>query len=883
MKNLNFPKTSTPAFTLAPPSFSLTPLSITPQPVTSLKRRLKKLKLNFKHLFDHKRKFNRKGASVDDIILAIDSEWTNPLKVLHNDILSYQWVVSKSGKRCSGIIYTRSGEKSDRIAFKKLVKVAIETARKKGIIDGWPENLICAAHFMRADLLHFSEAFTDIKTKVNGMRKTLVSLKGSYGIDYEEIAHKKLTSEDVTFHDKSRHKHTVNVKFYDTMLLAPAGKSLADIGKLVGQPKIDIQPPYSIERMDILLKENEPLFRQYAINDAYIACLHMERMIEFVKSIGLKTLPFTLGSIAVKALMQTLPDEYGKMFGFNEVEIEHWPEKKAKPLTKKVKRPIEGRAILEQLATNSYDGGDNRNFVFGPTEHNDWNDFDLPSCYTAISVGIRPLDYDAMYMTSDPEKFRDDTYGLARIKFSFPKNTRFPCLSVRTDNGLIFPLSGKTTATSKEIEVALSLGCKIEIIQGFIIPWIKGAPRVFENHMKWVRDNRNKYPKGSFEERLFKELGNGTYGKTAQGLRGKSSFDNVKGLFNKIPPSSITNPYYATYITGFARALLGELLNSIPRHCTVISVTTDGFLTNATLADIDLNGPVANEFRQYYHTIDNDGGEILELKHKAKRLFAVKTRFQTTLELHPDFPPVEACASIKVPTGENKSEYALKLLMERFPGMKIDVKTLISNQEQFMTEADMVEVENPKKIGLEPDCKVQLCNPREAKISGKTHIVCDTKPFSTMEDANFYRIRFNRWRQSNCLKTLDDWHNWNEFFEASIGLKHCKNKVRLKKDEGTDGVLLRLFLRAYAQELLGLSRAMTYAGLSRWLTDNGYPTSPSQARGGINKELHLGLVRATDNTVKLLKLLLDQFPDFNYEPLFAPDCIDELHYLLGRN
>lgn len=862
MDNLSFPKNTSPAFSLTPPSFA--PLSFGAQPVINLKKRLKKQSLSFAHLFKAKWRSSRKGASVDDIILAIDSEWVNLEKSPINHMLSYQWVISKNGKRCSGIIYTKSSDKSHRIAFKRLVKEAIETAKEKGIIDGWPEHLICAAHFLRADLMHFSEAFTDIKTKVNGMRKTLVSLKGSYGIDYDEIAHKKLTSEDITFHDKSRHKHTVNVKFYDTMLLAPAGRSLADIGKLVGQPKLEIPPPYSIERMDILLEENEPLFRQYAINDAYIACLHMERMIEFVKSIGLKSLPFTLGSIAVKALMNTLPDDYCKMFGFDEVEIEHWPNEKAKPLTKKVKRPTAGRAVLEQVAINSYDGGDNRNFIFGPTPIDEWNDFDLPSCYTAISVGIRPLDYDAMYMTSDPHSFKGDTFGLARIKFRFPDNIRFPCLSVRTDNGLLFPLSGETTATCKEIEVALNLGCSIKVIQGFIIPWVKGASRVFENHMRWVRDNRNQHVKGSFEERLFKELGNGTYGKTAQGLRGKSAFDNVKGLFNKIPVSSITNPYYATYTTGFARALLGELLNSIPTHRTVISVTTDGFLTNASLDDITLDGPVAREFKKYYHMIDSDGGEILELKHKAKQLFAVKTRFQITIQVHPDYPPVEACASIKVPFGENKSEYALKLIMERFPGMKVDVKTLISNHDQFMSESDMVEIESRKKVGLEPDAKVQLCNPRMADVNGRPHLVCDTKPFKTLTDAMYYRVRFNHWRKTNCLKTMDDWHSWHEFYEASIGLQHCKGKVRLKQGEGTEGVLLRMFLRAYAQEKLGLKRNMSYAALAKWLTDAGYKTSPSQARGGINRELHFGLVRKTYNTDKLLKLLQKKFPNFDF-------------------
>jgi hypothetical protein len=129
---------------------------------------------------------------------------------------------------------------------------------------------------------------------------------------------------------------------------------------------------------------------------------------------------------------------------------------------------------------------------------------------------------------------------------------------------------------------------------------------------------------------LCKEISNCLYGKTAQGLLDKSTFEISTGLSKKLPRSLISCPYFASYISGLIRALVSEQIASIPSQYKVLSVTTDGFLTNAPLEAIDLTLPASTHFKSLLRLIDHKG-EILERKHGAKQLAMMKTRGQLTV------------------------------------------------------------------------------------------------------------------------------------------------------------------------------------------------------------------------------------------------------------
>ena len=90
-------------------------------------------------------------------------------------------------------------------------------------------------------------------------------------------------------------------------------------------------------------------------------------------------------------------------------------------------------------------------------------------------------------------------------------------------------------------------------MHGVVIPWLNDV-RPFALFSRTVREKRKSHAKGSVFERTWKEIGNSVYGKTAQGLKAKNVYDNRSDQSQRLPPSRVTQPYLAAYITS-----LGEV------------------------------------------------------------------------------------------------------------------------------------------------------------------------------------------------------------------------------------------------------------------------------------------------------------------------------------
>ncbi|MDV5170981.1 hypothetical protein [Photobacterium rosenbergii] len=806
-------------------------------------------------------------------IVAIDTEYTASACGTENNILSYQFAIRFKGQMTTLILYPDNHRKGGRLDLDHCLVQAIEHAITEGVLECWPEMVIACAHFLRADLFNFNKAFSGVQEAVNSVRKTVVSLDKAYGVDVEKVSCRRIDKQPIKVWDSNRNSRHLLLQWYDTMLLCPNGKSLADVGELLGLSKLEIPAPYSIERMDEYLEADKAGFEAYALRDAEVAALHMERVIEFCASLGIKRVPFTIGGIAVKAFTETLsdPKAYRRLFGFEEVTKEIWPEGRNQPLTITSDVACDERLILEDFATRCYHGGRNESFVSGPTAEDTWNDFDAPSCYTSILIGLRQLDYDNMFMTHNLKELFGDKCALARVSFKFPAGTRFPSLPVRTESfGLIYPLEGVTYCTGHELEVAYNQGAEITVKQGFVVPWLNQAS-IFEPFMQWVRQQRLAHEKGSFDERLFKECGNSVYGKLAQGLRRKTSFEVESGLNKPLLPSTLTNPFFAAYTTGLARALMSEMLNGVPSHRTVVSVTTDGFLTDAELDEINLSGPISNRFRGFFHRIDPNGGEILELKHRASQLIAMKTRGQLTAKQSNGYAEVLAKAGVKTPKGEtDPNAFMVNLYLNRVPGQLTDVSHLTSTREMFLGRKDMLMKEKESRLNLEPDWKRRLVSPRMQSVRNTEHIAFESMPFQNVDEMMFNRLRFDRWRLNHCLKTMDDWHNLEDRMAMAEALSEAKlTKVRIKAEERSDELMRRLFLRFYARKSHGLEGATLNANqLAKWLTDEGYVTKATAVRGAKRQKLVEAAVPITAHTLKLLGVIRSRFPEFNYEAMF---------------
>ncbi len=169
-------------------------------------------------------------------------------------------------------------------------------AREHGIKD-IPTKIYLVGHFTRADIPAFAD-FQDLTAYISNVRNTFISIDSSTKliIDYKD-------GELSTI---------LNLLLRDTMLLTPqASKSLKEIGKLVGQEKIqldddDAKHKEMIRNMDKVRVDDWNLFKRYALNDATICVRYIEKIIaQFEQITGKKKVPVTLTSIGIELLLKS--------------------------------------------------------------------------------------------------------------------------------------------------------------------------------------------------------------------------------------------------------------------------------------------------------------------------------------------------------------------------------------------------------------------------------------------------------------------------------------------------------------------------------------------------------------------------------------------------
>ncbi len=810
------------------------------------------------------------------LAMGFDAEWKT--KGANNHILSWQvCVINDKGQTFEKVYYPK--KRGQRFTLDKFLSMVVEDCRTANIISKWPEKLIVCCHFLRADLASFG-SFWDYKTLFKGQSTSVTAIIGQYSIDDTAIANRRAHPKPLILRDKHRKPQQTIIEFVDTLFLAPNKSPLSSLGEMLHIPKVIIPAEYSIERMDILLEKNKSLFESYAQRDAEIAVKYALRIQDFLKTeFGVEKLPRSLGSVSVsvfRKLLKTSGLDHLKLFGLEVVKIEKWNPRTGKPSTKRQVQPDPHRRLYEQLATQTYHGGRNECYITGPTPLGDWYDWDLKGAYTTALISLFIPDYARAYPCSDPLKYTSHTMGFAYVDFEFPPETRFPCLVVRSEQyGLRFPLKGKGYATAPEIELALCMGAKITIEHGVIIPWLDNKSRIFEDFTRQIQTKRATYPKKSLEELIIKEIGNSLYGKCAQGLGEKTGFDVASGLSKKIGPSAVTNPYMAAHTTGFIRAVIGELLHKIPAHRTVVSVTTDGFLTDAPLEELDQAGPLCRQYQALCEMLHGTGGDpvpMLELKHHARQIVAMKTRGQCTAVLG-DTAPVLAKAGVKSSgSTEVQNEAILALYLNRTPGQTVDASHLISLREQWITERDMVEIQKQVRLNYEPDQKRQLVNPRMVQVRDLLHIACDSKPWSTSEEADHARARFDGWRETGCLKSMEDWESWEDSYESALA---CQDSTMRVRDDGSIGVFIRVMVRVLAQKAW-FPHNMSYREIAELFTSLGYPVTVDTCKNNKRGKLYEHAVPVTTRVLRLLALLRKALPQIPLEPLFAPSRLDEV-------
>ncbi|ASJ98838.1 hypothetical protein VC596_04960 [Citrobacter freundii] len=807
--------------------------------------------------------------------IGFDTEYVFNPETQQNDILSYQsYVVLPDNTGISNIIYPPDSQKKSRLSFKDFLFQTITPLLETGVIAKWPGIINIYAHFIRADIASFANFWSDYKILLKGIRGTVSSFKNRYGIDFDEQQERRVKTEQIMFDKRTSPPRCSNVAFIDTLLITPGGMGLAECGELLGLPKLTIPAPYSITNMREYLLGDRAGFEAYALRDAEIAVRYALQVRNFcARELMIDRVPATIGAMAVSRFTKTLKENNMSpevCLGTHIKTRELWLTEKQAFRTIKNPASVPSRELFETFPINCYHGGRNECFMMGVTPSDHWYDYDLAGAYTTGLLDILTPDYGNIRLSKNPDDYCGHVMGFALVTFRFPESVPYPSLPVRTDQyGLFFPLSGESWATAPEIELALSLGAEMTIHSGIIVPWIcdtsphnSESTSVFLPFVQQVRENRNRHIKGSLEEKFWKEIGNSLYGKLAQGLRAKTAFDTARGLNRSLPPSSVTQPFFAAHVTGFIRAVVGELMNALPSDSSVVSVTTDGFLTNCPLDKINMSGPLSSRFQSLCDIVD-PGSSMLTCKHEVSQLIAMKTRGQLTYRAIQGKPVVHARAGVKPPADIPRSDYndyMVDLYLNRLPGQTLSRSTLISTREMWRSESDLVSREQDIRLNLEFDFKRQPVQP----AMNEGHLLMSSRPWDNMEEALQQRSLFDDWRQTHTLKTLADWDDWCDFLYCRTVFSDMKLKVGSKR---SDDILVRLFLRALTQCQWGLmlkdKKSYSCKEVAEWLTSEGYSVTVTDVKNAVRAKIpQMKFSSVTPRMKSLMDIIARKYPTF---------------------
>ncbi|HDP9283343.1 TPA: hypothetical protein P7Q24_004151 [Escherichia coli] len=809
------------------------------------------------------------------LYIGFDTEYVFNPETRQNDILSYQsYVVLPDNTGISNIIYPPDSQKKSRLSFKEFLCQTITPLLETGVITKWPGIINIYAHFIRADIASFANFWSDYKILLKGIRGTVSSFKNRYGIDFDEQQERRVRTEQIMFDKRTSPPRCSNVAFIDTLLITPGGMGLAECGELLGLPKLTIPAPYSITNMREYLLGDRAGFEAYALRDAEIAVRYALQVRNFcARELMIDRVPATIGAMAVSRFTKTLKENNMSpevCLGTHIKTRELWLTEKQAFRTIKNPASVPSRELFETFPINCYHGGRNECFMMGVTPSDHWYDYDLAGAYTTGLLDILTPDYGNIRLSKNPDDYCGHVMGFALVTFRFPESVPYPSLPVRTDQyGLFFPLSGESWATAPEIELALSLGAEMTIHNGIIVPWIcdtsphnSESTSVFLPFVQQVRENRNRHIKGSLEEKFWKEIGNSLYGKLAQGLRAKTAFDTARGVNRSLPPSSVTQPFFAAHVTGFIRAVVGELMNALPSDSTVVSVTTDGFLTNCPLDKINMSGPLSSRFQSLCDIVD-PGSSMLTCKHEVSQLIAMKTRGQLTYRAIQGKPVVHARAGVKPPADIPRSDYndyMVDLYLNRLPGQTLSRSTLISTREMWLSESDLVSREQDIRLNLEFDFKRQPVQP----AMNEGHLLMFSRPWDNMEEALQQRSLFDDWRQTHTLKTLADWDDWCDFLYCRTVFSDMKLKVGSKR---SDDILVRLFLRALTQCQWGLmlkdKKSYSCKEVAEWLTSEGYSVTVTDVKNAVRAKIpQMKFSSVTPRMKSLMDIIARKYPTF---------------------
>ena len=507
-------------------------------------------------------------------------------------------------------------ETKESFEFKKRTRYYLSSFSGDRVSVTRVRNNYFIAHSTSADLSMMSD-FNDFKKELNIISKSYVTL-----------------GKPFIYNDS-------NIIVRDTMLLTPAvSKSLEGIGNLYGEHLKKVVLDERLKsRLDVLISENKKLFVEYALKDALIALVHANSMEDFYFKIGEVGVPLTISSLSEKYVKYQWKNEGYKGY---QVSKKFLLGDTSKFLTPKGLAGNLKPGLKINYYIANYKGGRNESFMYGADFDTVWYDYDLVSAYTTVMSACGDPDYSSGRELKDLNCMSDKellySYTIINCKFNFKESVKYPSIPVYLDeNAVVYPLKGEAVLTGAEYLQAKKQGCEFNILEVYSIPFKRDDKgfhiKPFESVVKELQFKRYQNPKGSLLNQLYKQINNSIYGLIVKGINEKRKFDIRTGQTVRMGAGVLSNPIIASWVTAFVRSLIGESLHSIKLNDgKVVSVTTDGFITNLeNLEGVLKENFLMSEFKRIRKELS--GSDVsLEVKHAGKGIISWTTRGQLSVD-----------------------------------------------------------------------------------------------------------------------------------------------------------------------------------------------------------------------------------------------------------
>lgn len=552
-------------------------------------------------------------------------------------------------------------------------------------------------------------------------------------------------------------------------LLLDEPQSLKKIGDNLKFNKLEIGD--NIEEMDNF-KENINAYIMYALKDS---CIAVNFLYNYYKKFlaDKETVPLTIGSEGAKIARDFLK----KTYVLTNDEFDKW-FRGLDTIKNGRKKIQEYRDTIDTHFSEfgkHYFGGRNETFFHGH-KFGGFYDIDGSKFYPVCASCIELPDFsiieniDSCIVTEDSLDFTKVELGYAVVDFEFTcPSDLITCITQKAkqgneDYGLVYTRKGTEVFTTlAEIKSAYRLGCKIKIRNGMKFgtrPVGESKKYPLELLFKNLAEERNKYPKGSPQNKFWKLVANSVTGKFGQGAKHKKTYSYKEDKTEEISQSRISSSPIITTITSLSRVIITEVMNAfILEKYDIINVVTDGFLVqtpnnteidNKTINDIVYKYADDKRFptlKIWLDAVTRLGEKnCLEIKHSGTELLSIKTRVTALLNSeNEELSQFSATGYILPPQWSNYSKNDIirafiYLVKNRQTRIKVSGKKLVSAKNirrDKGTSAKMID----KHLSFNYDFKRKVIKQKEEN----GYISYLTETYNTLEDF----MQEKRYRERN--------------------------------------------------------------------------------------------------------------------------------------